>query len=653
MLLRRRTRIPRVWPVLALILALAVTSTSWQPAHASPAAGSGQAVPPPPKPEPIKVRQLPLPPVTPSIEAGSCTTEINPRGTGCIGQSPGLFSGNFLPDSRNIVATVLFTGAPAAPHPSSIYTGQQLILVRADGTTFPNGDAWKCVTCGIPPGNAPGPADAMDYPQAFGDGKRVLAGTNIIDCGPYKLADRACTPQRVRIYPIRWNTTADGSGPGGSIRELRLHPDDTHLGFSSMTVTGGRLDQFSYMGRLQFNPSPTTGTPLVPRYDLVKVSRLFDPNATQPVDVDPSDPGKLRFDPFVPSVGELRGFSADGREVTYVGYPAESSNIDVFAADLTTGKVRRLTADPEYVDPVDLSPDGKWTVVMDTRGTDRLSFLSAMRGVPGITDLLSASAISAARNNGKRRFFQPYLIDAYGDRGSYAGQRLNAAGDGSPGSINDPLWNGRADPKWSPDGTHIAYWQSLAVAPDCGGQNPLPCPVSTAPGGRTERLMIADLTSRPPQTREPVVPVSDTVPWGVPYEPGSAIPARTHLTQGTYTLDGKKSGSAEVTVTENSTRTAISTVAVTYQDYSDDGRYVINGTETMTLQNDTPFHNKIDWFSDLVRTDIGTGRVHATKRTSPDGFHLDITVGTNKFQATGTLTTTVDGHVYNQPANGT
>ncbi|MER6010221.1 hypothetical protein [Streptomyces bluensis] len=99
----------------------------------------------------------------------------------------------------------------------------------------------------------------MDYPQAFSDGKRVLAGTNIIDCGLYPLADQACTPEPVHIHPLRWSTTVDGSGPGGSIHELRLNPDDTHLGFSSMSVTGGRLDQYSYMGRLQFNPSPETG----------------------------------------------------------------------------------------------------------------------------------------------------------------------------------------------------------------------------------------------------------------------------------------------------------------------------------------------------------------------------------------------------------
>lgn len=68
---------------------------------------------------------------------------------------------------------------------------------------------------------------------------------------------------------------------------------------------------------------------------------------------------------------------------------------------------------------------------------------------------------------------------------SAQGQKVNAAGDGSPGSVKDPYWNGGADPRWSLDGTRILYFQTLTVAPDCGGVNPLPCPHSTAPGGRT------------------------------------------------------------------------------------------------------------------------------------------------------------------------
>ncbi|WP_157488988.1 hypothetical protein [Pseudofrankia sp. DC12] len=58
---------------------------------------------------------------------------------------------------------------------------------------------------------------------------------------------------------------------------------------------------------------------------------------------------------------------------------------------------------------------------------------------------------------------------------------------------------------------------------------------------------------------------------------------------------------------------------------------------------------KVDWFSGLTET----GGVTATKRTSPDGFRRSIDLLTNSFDATGTLTTTVNGKQYKQPANAT
>ncbi|RDW69660.1 putative saponin hydrolase protein [Coleophoma cylindrospora] len=633
--------------VLLVSLARAAQSPLLTPALSDVNAGESRPdCPRPPAPEPIEVTQLPLPPTTVHEEEGGCSVELNPRRTGCIGQLPNLLGGNFLPDHKHVVAAVEFKGAPAAPDPASIYTGLQLILVKADGTTFANGDPWKCITCGVPEDQQIGRGPTMEYPQAFTDGTRVLAGTDIIDCAPWQLSSPECTPERTYIFPIRWNIQPDGSGPGGNIRELRKHPDDVHLGYNSMSFSGATISQFAYFARLQFNPSPTTGMPLAPRYDLVNVTRLHNPDSSSLVMAD-GDQIRMNYEAI--TVGELRGFSGRGNEVTYVGYPWESCNMDVFAVDLTTGKVRRLTSHPEYVDPVDISPDDQWVVVEDTRGTGRQMFLSAMRGIPPIIDMVVTGAVSSTRNNGQRRFFQPWMIDRYGDRGTYFGQQINAAGDGSPGSVNDPEWNARADPKWSLDGTRIVYSQQITLPPACGGINPLPCPISTEPGGRVERLMVAHLTSRPPIAWQPVAPVSDIVPWGVPYEPGSSASWPISVEERNYSMVGEVSGSAEIKIRQNREKTHIVSVAVIYHNFSNDGDNVIAGMEEVSVRYPTPTTVHLDWDSNLTSTGIS----YSTKMSSPDGFHLQIDMMTNILEANGTLTTNVDGITYLQPANGT
>ncbi len=621
------------------ILAVGIASAADQP-----------RTPKPPAPEPIQITELPLPPPAPSNRPGTCTEAVNPNHTGCIDSAPlSIQSGSFLPDGQNVVVLVHFIGAPAPPDPASIYEGGQIILIKADGTKFANGDTWKCVTCGVPAGNAMGINALQDYPQSFLDGKRLLEGSNIVDCSPFSLTDTDCTADRVHIYPIHWNIRPDGSGRGGNLRELRLHPDNVHLGFNSMYVANGQLGQFGYIGRLEFNPSPKTGEPLAPRYELTHVNRLFQEGLDKEVLTrDPQHPDQLKLNYQGITVGEFRGFSKNGREAFYVGYPFESCNIDVFAVDLVTGKVRRLTSNPEYVDPIDASPDDKWIVIEDTRGSGRQMFLAAMRGLPPIIDLITTSAVSSVRNNGDRRFFQPFLLDRYGDRGEYQGQQLNA-GNGAPGSASDRNWNAMADPRWSPDGTRIVYWQAEVTSPACGGSNPLPCPPSTEPGGRRVRVMMARFTTRKPVSVSPPAPMSDSVPWGTPYVPGSPTPNRSLIPEGTYTLYGAVSGSAKVSITHTADHGAIKTVAVTYDNYSDTRGNVINGTERVTEIRSKPTTTTLDWHSDLTQK----GKTQATKVTSPDGLKLTIDVITNIFQASGTLTTTVKGETYKQPANGT
>lgn len=638
-----RTR-PSLRTLIALLTALLVAvvlaqNTSW----------AGTRVPPPPAPERIKVAELPLPPTAPSQTEGACTRAVNPRGTGCMAAHwDSLTAGAFTADGRHILAEILFTGAPAAPDPASVYSGMQVVLLKTDGRTFSNGDPWRCLTCGIPAENRQGVAvGGWDHPTPFPDGRRAMLGTVVLDCGRYRITSSHCTPQRTHLYPVRWNVTADGSGNGGSMREIRLHPDGEHIGFSSITATGTRLDQHSYLGRLAFDPAPAAGTPLVPRYDVTRVNRLYDPAPDkQLLHVDPRRPDRLVFDPQQQTVGELRGFSKDGREAFYIGLPYESSNIDVFASDLRTGKVRRVTGHPEYTDPLDSSPDDKWIVALDTRGSDRQMFVAAMRGIPPVTDLLTTTAVSSIRNNHQRRFFQPYLIDRYSDRGAYAGQQLNA-GNGAPGSVSDPNWNAKADPHWSPDGTSVVYAQRLVTAPSCGGANPLPCPQSTEPGGRRARIMIARLVDRDPSRTQHVVTAPDHIGWGEAYQAGVPAPQRPYPAAGTYTMKGASKGTATAKIEWQAGE--VRTVSVAYRNYSDDGRVFLNGTESVTRTNLSLSKNRLDWYSDLVQT----GAVHAEKKTGPDGFHLTIDLFDTVFEATGTMTTTVNGHTYTQPANGT
>jgi hypothetical protein len=599
--------------------------------------------PPAPEPEEVSLERVAVPPLP---TGGVCDLGSNPQG--CVTSIDQV--GGFI-ELETIAANVTFSGAPDSP-----FAGRQVIAIKLDGGTFDNGTRWKCLTCGMPEANRNGLGANISTSdlEPFNDGRRILAGQAILECA-HALTSEDCTPENTFLYPIRWNTSPTGEGPGGSMRELRMHPDDLHLGWSSLAV-GTKLDQFMYYGRLEFNPAPAAGSPAVPRYDLVNVNVMYDDSRPGPVWPDPDDPGELRLDPLPQEVGEFRRWSKDGKWAAYVGYPSQSNWIDMFMINLETGETRQLTRHPEYTDPMDFSHDGEWTVMLDTRtgggganGADRQRFMSAIPGIPPLTDLISTGFVSSVRNEGQRRFFQPILLDIHGDRGDYEGQALkDSCPEGAqPGNLCDLEWSARADPMFSPDGTSIVYRELNhgVGAPD-------------AETGRSSRIVIARLLEREPTPYTPPGPAPDVIPWATPYTPGDPAPFRSSLLPpaGTYTLPGPAFGSAEVMIVHDTTSgptPVVGEVAVGYDDFSLDGINVINGTERVVrlpFPQSTTTAPALEWHSDLILTGCQEG----TKITfSPDGeeggpFRARIDLFQTVLFSEGDLVSTIDGVSYSK-----
>jgi len=552
---------------------------------------------------------------------------------------------------------------------ASVYDGGQLILVKTDGATFPNGDPWKCITCGVPAANKVGINDPSDntYPEAFADGTRVKMGNNILDCGPFEIIDAACTPEHTRIYPIK----SPFPPTAGVMRELRLHPDDVHLGWNQLFFSSDftAATEFGVFGRLVFEPSPASGAP---GYVLHNVSFMLSPELGKSGRFfSVRRPGMLRFERPMGVIGEFRGFTSDGKRALGIG-TQDSFNYDIFATSLRTGRSRRLTRDPAYTDPVSISPDGKWAAIMDGRvtadtgyaganpmGSDgRMYFASAGVGVPPLIDLAIAEAVGSLYTNRARgSFFEPYLIDLRAARRKHPsnvhdGVQLNAGGDpmAGSGSISDPLWAGGADPAWSPDGTGVVYYQRR------GCNAGTTCPPSTEPGARQSRLMIAKLTDRKPRRmrrNRRIKPVPDVIRWGTPYVAGDTLPpVRATVPAGTYILKGKR-GSADVVITEGPSRfnpgaVEVVGVKVTYHDYSADGFNFVTGAEEGIRTTTPPSSTSLTWHADLTFS----GRHTGTRTTSePGGFVVTTTSlgGTATFS--GSLTTTLDGVTFTSPTN--
>ena len=381
----------------------------------------------------------------------------------------------------------------------------------------PDGSDLTCITCGI----APEVTEPLLKPIAFADGRRIAV--RVGNQNPLRAADHAileCTPSvddcsQAVLVPLEPPAATDPVVTQDQ-RELRLAPDDEHVGIS------------------QVRTSATGESVLV-----AIVAKLRRTATTYELD-------DARV---VSSRGELKSFTPDGGHVLVAVFspgPYDTANPDVVSIDLTTGTEDRVTTALDYDEPVEVSPDGNWYAVGSGRGSGLFETVSQLRR-PSLLGPALDPLTGYLFAHHRADLLEGWVVRTGVEGRGASGQRIPAPDGGYDGR---PIYN------WRPDGTAITYWEGK-------GSGFEPNPVDT-------RLVVAELVDRSPAW--PLVPATSPTPAWAPALTGF-VPTGTPLPQS---RNGYQQGSATVTVTELPDGLI---VEVAFVGFSDGGDWVIDGTE--------------------------------------------------------------------------
>jgi hypothetical protein len=451
------------------------------------------------------------------------------------------------------------------------------IVLSARSTAFagmqivrvdPDGADFECLTCEIAAGDPP-----LMKPIAFDDGRRVMV--RIGNQTPFTNGEHAileCTPSVEQCDDAELVPVVV---PVDDFvvqpqREFRVAPGGERVGFTQMR-TNGRGDPVyvSIVAGLERQGD---------RYDLI-------------------------YPRVISHRGELKQFSPDGT-VAYVSSfveGPEAGNGDVIAVDLVSGEEQRITWFPDYDEPVEPSPDSRWLTVGSARTAGIFESIAQLRRPNTIGAAISPLALHLF-NTYRDELLEPWLITVEDEAAGELGLLLN------PGSVADG-WEGRMIPNWNRDGRRIVFWEaaidSTAGSADAGS-----------------RVIVSTLDGVDGTTSSPTPQLPD-LSWAPPLD-GYAPPAPAIPTSRA----GAVSGTLEVTVVD----TGDLTIATTYTDFSDDGDWVIDGTETIVNRGGPA--GQVTYSADLVLSGAHTGYLRAV---DVDGSAID--------GFTGRIESEVDGNV--------
>ncbi|MDR6804708.1 hypothetical protein J2Y45_002984 [Dyadobacter sp. BE34] len=430
---------------------------------------------------------------------------------------------NYLPDAQHLIMEVTIAGAKKS----------NLAIMKDDGTGF------KCLTCELPE-NIGG-----EMPVPLPDGKRVYTPTGILECSP-SIVD--C--KQARILPLVYPTV-----PGGkTIARIasNMSQDGVHVAYTLLVArpTPSALVLVSELTRV----SDEKGE----RYELAKTKVISGDKAALP--------GAPDFRPFFFGGGEVKSFTGMGKYLTTIS-AFEAGNFDIAKIDLTTGEVTRFTRHFSYDEGVYPSPDGKWLIFQSHRHTTRMDAFSLIPR-PLIVNNALAPGVAEWRNEevegfrDARRYYGLTMTDQYGDRArlpedGYTGQNLTTASD------NLTKYNHFGNLTWHPSSTRGIFWEQKD-------------PRKVKKGEAMGRLRIITFTSRKPTV--PLKIVTPTMDWATNLEDLKPLNS-SQPTEGK--LVGLVSGHANISTQKAESPSGETVFKIEYVNFSDDGQYVLNGSETI------------------------------------------------------------------------
>lgn len=442
---------------------------------------------------------------------------------------------NYLPDGKHLIAEVEIAGKKK----------HDLAVMRDDGSHF------KCLTSGLKE------EIGGEMPVPLPDGKRVYTPTGILECSP-SIVD--CKETRILslVYP---------EIPGSRIIwriATNMSPDGIHVA-STLITTKGALVVISELTRVADNKGE--------RYELKNAKVIYG-------DKKEADTSLLR--PLISGGGEVKSFTGSGRYLTCSSV-FESNNFDLSKIDLATGEVTRLTRHFSYDEGTYPSPDGNWIIFQTHRQTTRMDVFGLIPR-PLIAGMPQAAGVAYQRNAEfegypeGRRFYGLTMIDKYGDRArlpedGYTGQDITIAKD------NFRLYNHLGNFTWDPTSTHGVFWEQLD-------------PKKVKEGEKRGRLRMIRFTSRKPT--EPLTSFTPDLQWATNLKD---IKWQDATTPPQATLKGYVSGFAEISLLKTNSDSSEPRRITKYFNFSDDGIYVLNGSESTTLGG--AFGKEISWDADI------------------------------------------------------